>query len=66
MQFDFSLSCLSEAVPRIKKNLFEADSHGIILFHTQEYQSHTTEKVITSAGSLLCAHTISHAAMYGM
>lgn len=35
-----------------KKHLFKADSHGIMLFHTQKHQSHSTEKVITSAGSL--------------
>lgn len=42
--------------------MFEADSHGITLFHTREHQSRTSERVITSAGSLLYAHTISHAA----
>lgn len=36
-----------------KKHLFTAVSHGLMLFHTQKYQSHTAEKVITSAGSLL-------------
>lgn len=53
IHFDFSVSCLSEAAPLMKRILFEADSHRIALFHRQKYQSHTTEKIITSAGSLL-------------
>lgn len=58
LYFDLS-SYLLKLVIQIKKELFKADSHEIILFHTLKPQSPTTEKVITFAGSLLSAHAIS-------